>query len=163
MDIKGIFIKDKGNARWNRNSEIIFVFLEAVLYISLSFFICELEALLLYGKSNKILFSRRATDLRQQISMTKMIWMLVKWFRVFVTGCYNSSTLENGTYTELSLFSPPLCQKFCLQKEFYLFAVQVTMGIHNSWKNIIVYAYGIIIFSEIFFFQLEKYMPVPSC
>lgn len=47
---------------------------------------------------------------------------LSHWIQII--GCYNASTIECEIYTELPLFSPPLCQKFCLQKEIYLFAVQ---------------------------------------
>lgn len=74
--------------------------------------------------------------------------MLVK--RVFVAGCYNASTIKSETSTDLSLFSPPLCQKYCLQKEIYLFAVQVKFYENAAFveKKIIFYAHLIIIFSE---------------
>lgn len=85
------------------------------------FFMCELEALQFYGKSKQ--FFPQNYRLAATVQHDKIIVMLVK--RVFVAGCYNASTIKSETSTDLPLFSPPLCQKYCLQKEIYLFAVQV--------------------------------------
>ncbi|XP_065937672.1 uncharacterized protein [Magallana gigas] len=47
---------------------------------------------------------------------------LSHWIKII--GCYNSSTLKYNISTNLSLLSPPLCQEYCLQRSFYVFAVQ---------------------------------------
>lgn len=47
---------------------------------------------------------------------------LSHWIKII--GCYNSSTLKYNISTNLSTLSPPLCQEYCLQRNFYFFAVQ---------------------------------------
>lgn len=79
---------------------------------------------------------------------------------VIVAGCYNSSTLKYNISTNISTLSPPLCQEYCLQRNFYFFAVQVCKSC------IILTTYYILGFIVIFFlkkmfYQIELQMSLP--